>query len=297
MTTNRVVEYIAAVAWKDKLNAFVQLMKFRLSSLVAVSAMFGYAMAAETGFSWWLMACMGIGGLMITGASNAFNQLFEVETDKLMQRTANRPLPTGRLQQTETLVFATLMGAVGILLIGYLFNLPAALLGIIGLLSYAFVYTPMKRQTPFAVFVGAIPGALPPLIGWVAVTGQLDPEGLLLFFFQFFWQFPHFWAIAWLLDEDYQRGGFRLLPSQTGKSRFSATLILIYTLCLIPLAVFPLQAGLVGLEGMLGLMLAAAAFSWPAVQLFRKLNDKYAKQLMLASFLYLPVIQLIYIFG
>ena len=189
---------------KARLKAYVELTKVRLTIFVAFSAVFGFSMAAGPLASWTQLLIVGLAGFMITGGANALNQLFEKELDAKMKRTQTRPLPEARLHPTETLVFALLMGGLGVAMLGYFFNLPSALLGIIGLLSYAFVYTPMKQMSPFAVFVGAIPGALPPLIGWVAFTGAISTVGWLLFAFQFFWQFPHFWAIAWLLDEDYQ---------------------------------------------------------------------------------------------
>lgn len=283
--------------WGVKARAFTQLLKFRLSLLVAVSAVFGYAMAANGGASWTSLAWMGLGGLLITGAANGLNQMIEREYDSLMERTKNRPLPQKHLTTGEALIFSLLTGAVGVALIGYFFNLPAALLGIIGLLSYAFVYTPLKRITPFAVFVGAIPGALPPLIGWVGFTGALGTAGWLLFVFQFFWQFPHFWAIAWLADEDYQKAGFKMLPSRGGKDSSSARLMLMYALCLIPLAYFPWQMEMINLYEAIGLALLGVGFAVPAFRLWRKLDRKYARQLMFASFLYLPLMELIFLWG
>jgi protoheme IX farnesyltransferase len=279
----------------SKGQAFIQLLKFRLSMLVAVSAVFGYVMAAGRSFGWWELFAMGSGGLLITGASNVLNQIFEKGYDARMKRTAGRPLPTGRLSDVESLVYALLLAFAGIAIVGYFFNLPAALLGIIGLLSYAFVYTPMKRISSISVFIGAIPGALPPLIGWVAFTGSIDTGGLILFAFQFFWQFPHFWAIAWILDEDYQRAGFKMLPSSSGKSSFSALLILIYTLSLVPLTLFPLFSGMVPVVGAVLLGIAGLLFALPAFWLYRSGKDKAAKILMFSSFLYLPVIQVIFI--
>ncbi|MCL4164051.1 UNVERIFIED_CONTAM: hypothetical protein GTU68_021940 [Idotea baltica] len=254
-------------------------------------------MAAGSSWTVLSLVMIGLGGLMITGAANALNQVFEEAYDKQMNRTSQRPLPTGRLSSTEGIVFALLMSISGISIMGYFFNLPSALLGIIGLLSYAFVYTPMKRISPFSVFIGAIPGGLPPLIGWVAFTSSIGTGGLILFAFQFFWQFPHFWAIAWLLDEDYQKAGFKMLPTESGKSLKSASLILVYTLCLIPMAWFPWQLEMIGDFGAIGLMIAGLFFTVPAFQLFRKLDTSYAKRLMFASFLYLPAIQLIFLFG
>ncbi|MEM7654653.1 MAG: heme o synthase [Bacteroidota bacterium] len=283
--------------WSRKAKAFSQLLKFRLSMLVAVSAVFGYAMAADGGASWGLLAWMGIGGLLITGAANGLNQLFEREYDGLMERTKSRPLPQKALSNGEALIFSLLIGALGVGLIGYLFNLAAALLGIIGLLSYAFVYTPLKRITPFAVFVGAIPGALPPLIGWAGFTGALGTEGWLLFIFQFFWQFPHFWAIAWLADEDYQKAGFKMLPSPGGKTQSSARLMLVYAICLIPLAYFPWQQEMLNGLQAIGLAVLGLAFAVPAFRLWKGLDRKFARQLMFASFLYLPLMELVFLWG
>jgi heme o synthase len=282
---------------RNKADAYLRLLKLRLSLLVALSAVFGYAMAAGTSATGWSLLWVGLGGLLVTGASNVLNQVFEKDYDKLMKRTAQRPMPLGQLSNTEAVVYALLVAVMGITLLGACFNLPAALLGIIGLLSYAFVYTPLKRISPFAVFVGAIPGGLPPLIGYVAFTGSIDSLGMILFAFQFFWQFPHFWAIAWRLDEDYQRAGFKMLPSASGRSKYSASLILLYTLSMVPLALFPWSAGMVNGWAALGLALSGLFFAVPAIALQRSLDMKHAKRLMFASFLYLPVIQVIFLVG
>ncbi|MDX2250563.1 MAG: heme o synthase [Bacteroidia bacterium] len=283
-------------AVKAKTLAYVQLLKLRLSLLVALSAVFGYAIAAGSEWTAYGLFAIGLGGLMITGASNALNQLFEKELDALMKRTALRPIPTGRISSKGALIFALLLSVSGVAVIGRFFNLPAALLGVIGLLSYAFVYTPMKRVSPASVFIGAIPGGLPPLIGWVAFTGSIDAGGLILFVIQFLWQFPHFWAIAWLLDEDYQRAGFKMLPSVQGKTTFSALMILIYTLSLIPVVVFPVQAGLIGWSSAGVLALLGVVFCWPAWKLYRTMEAVHARKLMFASFMYLPLAQLVFLF-
>lgn len=277
--------------YSDKFKGFIQLLKLRLTMLVGVSASFGYAMAAGVHVSWVQLFWLSIGGLMVTGASNVLNQIFEKDYDALMKRTANRPLPTGKISVQEALIYATLLMIGGIGILGYFFNLPTALLGIIALLSYAFVYTPLKRITPFSVFVGAIPGALPPLIGWVAYTGHLGLEGWILFAIQFFWQFPHFWAIAWQLDEDYRKAGYKMLPTLEGKSRNCANLIFIYTLCLMPIIWFPWQSNMIGDLSAILIILSGFMFSIPAWQLRKTLNAKEARKLMFASFLYLPVVQ------
>ncbi len=280
---------------KDKVFAYLRILKFRLTLIVSLSASFGYAMASGEAFEWSIMLWVTLGGFLITSASNIFNQVFENEYDAVMKRTQKRPIPQGELTLTEAIIYALVLIVLGIWVMGLHANLPATLLSIIGLLLYAFVYTPMKRNSPFAVFVGAIPGALPPLIGWVAFTGGIDKAGLILFAFQFFWQFPHFWAIAWVLHEDYLKAGFQLLPSSTGKSKESTRLILMYTLMLIPLVLIPFQTGMVSILGALLLFVIGVAFSWIAWTLHRTLNDKSAKRLLFGSFLYLPLMQLTFL--
>ncbi len=283
--------------YKEKAAAYIELLKLKLSSLVAISGVFGYAMAAGETFEWLSAIIVGIGAIMVTGASNTLNQVIEKEYDKLMKRTENRPMPTGRLTPTEAVIYAVLIGGLGVYMMGYFFNLSAALLSIIALLSYAFVYTPMKRISPIAVFIGAIPGALPPLIGWVAVTGDLEIGGMILFIFQFFWQFPHFWAIAWLAEEDYKKAGFKMMPSNAGKTPFSAFLLFIYAFSLVPLTWFAFQAGLVGTLGSIGLIVLGIMFSIPGFRLYKTMENKFARQVMFASFIYLPLIQIVFLLG
>ncbi|MEL6626869.1 MAG: heme o synthase [Bacteroidota bacterium] len=282
---------------KEGWDAYSQLTKFKLSTLVALSGMHGYLMAAGRDFDWFLLCMVGLGAMLVTGASNILNQIFEKEYDKLMARTANRPLPSGKMTTAQGVWLALLLGIGGVYIMGHFFNLPAALFSIIALLSYAFVYTPMKRISPIAVFVGAIPGALPPLIGWVAHTGTLGDGAIILFIFQFFWQFPHFWAIAWQMDEDYQKAGFKMLPTAAGRTKFSALLILIYTLALVPLSFFAVKVGMVGWWGFGGLALCGALFAIPAFALYKSMEKKRARQVMFASFFYLPLIQVVFLVG
>lgn len=296
-----ITRYIRTTASKgfervaDKASALTQLLKLKLSLLVAFSGVFGFALAAKGSLVWIDLLWIGLGGLMVTGASNALNQIFEKDLDARMKRTEDRPLPQGRLNTWEAMIFALALAVGGIAILGYFFNLPAALLGIIALLSYAFVYTPAKRISSFCVFIGAIPGALPPLIGWVAFTGRIDTAGLLLFAFQFFWQFPHFWAIAWQLKDDYEKAGFKMLPTASGRSRPTARLILIYTFSLVVLAWFPWNLGMISLWGAIALAVSGLLFLTPAIWLYSALSMKAARSLMLASFLYLPLIQAIFL--
>lgn len=276
----------------QRLRDYVKLLKMRLTFFVAISGVFGYVMAAGEAFTWANLILVGIGGFLVTGAANTFNQVIEADLDLLMNRTAKRPLAEKRITSVEAVIYAMVIGIAGIAILWTCFNVVAGLLGIISLLSYAFVYTPMKRVHPVAVLIGAIPGGLPPMIGWVAFSGELEAGAWILFLFQFLWQFPHFWAIAWLLDEDYKRAGFKMLPSP-GKSPFAANLMLLYALLLIPVAVLPFSVDLIGWGTMLGIMVCGALFALPAFLLKKKLEDKQAKQLMYASFIYLPVLQIL----
>src|SRR5260221_625236 len=169
------------------------------------------------------------GGMLVTASSNGFNQVIERDTDKLMNRTSGRPLPGGRMNVSEGIISSLLMGTAGVLLLWIYINPLTGFLSLISLLLYTLLYTPLKKITPLAVFVGAIPGAMPPLIGWVAATGNIGPAALALYALQFIWQFPHFWSIAWVLDEDYQRAGFKMLPSPDGKGKRSAFQTMVYT--------------------------------------------------------------------
>lgn len=275
-------------------RAYVQLIKLRLALLVVFSAVFGYMMAPNVaGFDLVTLLWLSLGGLLVTGSSNALNQVFEAEYDAQMTRTQKRPLVKGDISQIEAVIFALVCGIAGILILGYMFEgLVPALLGIIALMSYAFVYTPMKRISPLAVFVGAFPGAMPPLIGWAAATGGLEVGAWVLFLIQFIWQFPHFWAIGWLLDEDYTKAGFKMLPGNSGRSSYTAYLILIYTLLLVPVSFLPYHLDIVGTIGLIALLGAGLFFSWRSFTLMRTLSKKAASGVMFGSFIYLPIIQI-----
>lgn len=277
-----------------RVQAYKQLIKLRLTLLVAFSAIFGFLMAPNVvGFDPVTILWLTLGGILVTGASNTLNQIFEVEYDGQMSRTAQRPLVKGVISTGEAVVFAMVCGIGGIAILGFMFEgLVPALLGIIALLSYAFVYTPMKRLTPMAVLIGAFPGAMPPLIGWAAATGGLEMGAWVLFLIQFIWQFPHFWAIGWMLDEDYTKAGYKMLPGNSGRSSYTASLIFIYTLLLVPVSLLPFHMELIGPIAMVVLMVAGLFFSWKSFSLLRKLDNKAAKGVMFGSFIYLPVIQI-----
>ena len=274
------------------LKIYLVFTKFRLSFLVILSALSGYLFAG--GKDWVEITYLMLGGTLVTAASNGANQIWEKDIDKLMKRTANRPLPMAWISVKEALLICILSLLLGSYLL-YLINLKSALLGLGAFVLYVFAYTPLKQITPWAVFVGAIPGAVPPLLGAIAATDKFGLLPGILFFVQFTWQFPHFWAIAWVLHEDYQKAGFFLLPSSSGKSRNSAFQIASYSLALIP---FSLAPWLLGWTGSLSLIVASvlgAAFFVFAYRLFISCEDKDARKLMFASFLYLPLIQFTYV--
>ncbi len=277
----------------SKMKDYVLLLKLRLAFLVVLSAVSGYLFVGggmNINFVYLI-----IGGFLITGASNGFNQIIERDIDKLMKRTENRPLPAGRMSVNEAMIAsfaAAILGSVLLFQINYL----SGVLGLLALVMYVLIYTPLKRITPWAVFVGAFPGAIPPMLGVIAVNGAFDFVAGLIFFIQFIWQFPHFWAIAWVLDDDYAKGGFSLLPSKKRKSKTSAFQILVYTLIMVPISLLPWAFDM---TGSVTPFVAAAAGAWfflKAYQLYYRLDDKSAKGLMFASFIYLPIIQFLYVF-
>lgn len=272
--------------------------KLRLSTIVVLSAVLGYFMAPGTG-SWFDALILVSGGLLLTGASNGFNQVWERDLDKLMNRTMNRPLPTQRMSVREGLITASIAGGGGLFLLWYFLNPLSGILGALALFSYVCLYTPLKQRSGLAVFVGAFPGAIPPMLGYVAATGQFGLEPGLLFATQFMWQFPHFWAIAWVVDEDYRKAGYKLLPFEGGKTKQSAFQIFLYALFLIPISIlpwaFPAPAPMVGNLALAVVLACGFIFAALAWKLFRTCETKDAKILMFASFLYLPIVQIFYV--
>lgn len=283
-------------SFKAKLEDYKQLVKLRLTSTVVFSAVIGFFLAASGPIDWFNLVLIGLAGFLITGSANALNEIIEKDYDKLMKRTANRPLPTNRMSTVEALLFAGLMGVAGIFILAYQFNYLAALIGALSLLSYAFIYTPLKRISSIAVFVGAIPGALPPMIGWVAYTGSITIEAFILFSIQFLWQFPHFWAIAWVSHDDYSKAGFQLLPSDGGRTKQSAFYNIVYILFLIPTSLLPYFMGFSGWVSAIIIVLVGLVFLIQAYRLFVTCENKAAVKLMLGSFVYLPVVLLALVF-
>jgi protoheme IX farnesyltransferase len=274
-----------------KARAYFQLLKFRLSFTVAFSSAIGYILGArELSLSRALLVMLG--GLLVTGSANIINQVFEKDLDKMMRRTEGRPLPTGRVSPNEAWVFCIILGVAGLSLLAYCFNPLTAALSLLSLILYGFIYTPLKTISPICVAVGAIPGGLPPMIGWVAATGFVGIPAWVLFGIQFMWQFPHFWAIAWVADDDYKRAGFRMLPSPGERDLRTAFQIMTYTVLLIPVSLLPLVLGISGRVSAGVALVCGVLFLLMTVQLMRTQDRKAALSIMFASFLYLPIVQI-----
>lgn len=276
-----------------RISDYIALTKFRLASLVVFSAVTGYLMLPQS-FEWSIFWSLIAGGFLVTGSSNAFNQIIERNLDAKMNRTANRPLAANRITVAEAVVVATVFGIAGLYLL-YLINIYAFILGGFALFSYVAIYTPLKRVSPICVLVGAFPGSVPPMLGYVAASNDFGLEPGLLFLVQFFWQFPHFWAIAWKANDDYLKGGFKMLPLSEGKTARSAWIILLFGLAMIPASLMPWAYDMVSDWNALFCVIMGVWFVIPAFKLYKTLDDKAATRLMFFSFLYLPVIQLSYL--
>ena len=280
----------------EKIKAYFQLLKFRLSFLVTFSGGIAFLLASRGETDWNALMLFSIAGFMVTGSANIINQIIEIDTDKLMKRTMNRPLPTGVLSVQEAALFSVALGVAGIVMHFMYFNMLTAVLSLISLLLYGFVYTPLKKVGPIAVFVGAFPGALPPMIGWVAMTGNIGYEALILFGIQFVWQFPHFWAVAWVAFEDYTKAGFKLLPYKGGRDTNTAFTIMIYTLFLIPISLLPFVFGLTGKTSAIIVTITGLVFLSQTFFLMKKCDRNAALWTMFGSFLYLPIVQIALLF-
>ena len=266
--------------------------KFRLSFLVVISALTGYLFAGGSDYK--EIAFLMFGGSFVTAASNGANQIWEKDIDKLMARTKNRPLALGTMSLRFAYSIVILLLIIGSFLL-LLINLKCMLLGIAAFISYVFIYTPMKSKSAWAVFIGAFPGAIPPFLGAIAATDAFGFLPGVLFFVQFTWQFPHFWAIAWVSHEDYKKAGYHLLPSSLGKSKQSAFQILIYSLALIPFSLIPWILDWTGNTTFVIAAILGTLFFIYAYKLFLSQEDADARKLMFASFVYLPIIQFTYV--
>lgn len=278
-----------------KSKAYFELLKFRLSFLVSFSSAFGYLLGYQGTLDWTNFILFTLGGFLISGASVTINQIIEKRFDMVMKRTSGRPVPTGRVESKEAYIYSVLLLLVGTWLLAISSNPLAIILSLASMVLYAFVYTPLKRVGPIAVFVGAIPGALPPLIGWVAATGLISHEALIIFGIQFIWQFPHFWAIAWVADEDYKKAGFKLLPGGGKKDLNTAINIMIYTLFLLPLGLLPTYFGITGINSGVIATVCGVLFLSQTFLLMKDNSRKSALKIMFSSFIYLPIVQIAYL--
>ena len=284
---------VSAASIQIKSKAYIELLKLKLTLAVVFSGLFGYCLAVDT-INWWKLVILTTASIAITGAANIINQIIEKDSDKVMKRTAIRPLPTGRLSVQEAAVFAFILFSVATFLFVQFFNVRAAALAVLSLLLYGFVYTPLKRKGQIAVFVGALPGAFPPMIGWVAATNHFGWAPGILFAIQFFWQFPHFWAIGWLAFDEYKKAGIQMMPGN-GKNADTAFKIMFYTLFLIPIGWLPYLLGMTGINSALVAMLGGILFLAQTFHLMRTCTDKAALQMMFGSLLYLPIVQIVYL--
>jgi heme o synthase len=278
------------------ISDFKEITKIRLSLSVVFSSLAGYLLGIDI-VSFYTLILLAFGGYFMVGASNAFNQIIERDLDSLMERTKNRPIPAGRMSVNAAFVLASVFTVFGVVIL-YIINPQTAMFGAISIFLYTSAYTPLKTKTPLSVFVGAIPGAIPFMLGWVAATDDFGIEPGILFMLQFFWQFPHFWAIGWFLHKDYQKAGFNMLP--TGKQdKGTAVQTILYTVWTIIVSIIPifgftgkLHLSIVGatIVFLIGLMMLYYAF-----QLFKKMTETAARQLMLASVIYITLVQIVYV--
>jgi len=278
------------------LNDFKQLTKFGLSLSVVFSSLAGYLLAVDT-INYQTLLVLVIGGYCMVGASNAFNQIIEKEPDALMKRTMDRPIPTGRISVSNGMIIAVTLTVIGIILL-FTINAKTALFGAISIFLYTSAYTPLKPVTPLSVFVGAIPGAIPFMLGWVAATNQFGIEAGVLFMIQFFWQFPHFWAIGWLQFDEYKKAGFNLMPTGE-KNKKASRLIIIYTIFMLVISIVPVfrvtgELYLLPFSAVLIFTLGVAMLYY-GIKLHKEQTDVMARKLMLSSVLYITLIQIIFV--
>ena len=282
-------------------------MKFTLSFTVVFTCVICYQIAPNIiVFDWWNILILTFAGLCITGSANAINQAVEKDTDAQMKRTANRPVASGRMSQQTAYAFAIITGMVGVGLMAYQFNTLSAVLSALSLFLYAFIYTPLKKVNSIAVLVGAFPGAIPCLIGWVAATNEINPlaafivdgktysnaGGYALFLIQFLWQFPHFWAIAWVSHTDYSKVGFKLLPADKGPTKFTALQAVMYAVLMVPIGFLPNYFKITGEWSMWVVLVANIFMVVQCVRLYQNMGVPAARRVMFSSYIYLPIVYL-----
>lgn len=314
MTSNINTVSSTSFSLAAKVKDYFQLIKFTLSFTVVFSCVICYLLAPNIiSYNGFMIIMLFIAGMLVTGSANAINQAVEKDTDAIMKRTGNRPVASGRMSQGEAYIFALITGTIGVFMMGWFFkgddggfNWNAALLSAFSLFLYAFIYTPLKKVNSIAVLIGAFPGALPCLIGWVAATNMINPLGTvlangkefsnaggwILFAIQFLWQFPHFWAIAWVAHSDYSKAGFKLLPADKGPTRFTAIQGIMYSVLMIPVGILPYYFGLSGQTSMWILVLANFFMVIQSLRLYKEMDVKAARRVMFSSYIYLPIVLL-----
>ena len=293
MQESNIISKSTSFVLASKVKDYFLLIKFTLSFMVVFSTVVSYLLAPGITFSLPQVLLLFVGGMLVTGSANAINQVLEKETDALMMRTAKRPVASGRMHVREAWIFAALSGLAGCYIM-YTFSLEAALLSALSLVIYGFLYTPLKKVNSVAVLVGAVPGALPCLIGWVAAfqPGQENNwlGGWILFGIQFLWQFPHFWAIAWVAHKDYSAAGFKLLPSDKGPTKFTALQTIIYSALMIPVGFLPYLYQMSGIESMWILLGCNLCMVYLSTRLFVKMDVGSARKVMFGSYFYLMMV-------
>jgi protoheme IX farnesyltransferase len=281
----------------SKVKDYFLLIKPSLSIMVVFSSVISYLLAPKVvEYNWTMIILLFAGGLLVTGGANAINQVMEKDTDAVMKRTMGRPVAAGRISPQESWAFAIITGVIGLFILGYFFNWLSAGLALFSMFLYGFIYTPMKKINSSAVFAGAFPGALPCLIGWAAGDDKLSVGGWVLFAFQFLWQFPHFWAIAWVAHRDYTTAGFKLLPAEGGPTKFTAVQTVVYSLLLLPVTLMPYFIGMCSYAGVKGIVsvsiviLANSIMIMRSFTLYRKMDVPSARKVMFGSYMYLAII-------
>ncbi len=294
MQENNTISNSTTFVLASKVKDYFQLIKFTLSFMVVFSTVVSFLIAPYyqiyTRSTLLSVLLLFVAGMLITGSANSINQVLERKTDALMKRTASRPVASGRMSETEAYVFACITGLLGIAMMWYFFNFQSAMIGLFSLFLYGFIYTPLKKINSVAVLVGAIPGALPCLIGWVAATDSFSAGGWILFGIQFIWQFPHFWAIAWLAHQDYSNAGFKLLPADKGPTKFTAVQSIMYSVMMIPFGVLPFVFGICGFVSLWIVLACNLWMVYVSIMLYVNMSAGSARKVMFSSYFYLMIV-------
>jgi len=296
MEENKNINKSTSFGLASKVKDYFQLIKFTLSFMVVFSTVVSFLIAPNEEVyvrnKIISVLLLFVAGMLITGAANAINQVLEKNSDALMKRTAKRPVASGRMSENEATAFAAFAGILGVAMMWYFFNFQSAMVSLFSLFLYGFIYTPLKKINSISVLVGAIPGALPCLIGWVAATDSFSLGGWIVFGIQFLWQFPHFWAIAWLAHKDYTTAGFKLLPADKGPTRFTAVQSIIYSALMVPVGFLPYYTGMSGVVSMWILLFCNLWMVYVSILLFIRMDAKSARRVMFSSYFYLMIVLL-----